>query len=107
MPITPEQPIVVPPQAGVTFDQQWIYNLVVHAPSVDSGRVLIELLPFAAEAQTIGSSQHIEVIQTDQLWKAAAEVPEVAAAMQAVINCVGPLRNWIKAQAEQPQPPTE
>lgn len=104
MPITPEQPIVVPPQAGVTFDQQWIYNLVVHSPTVDSGRVLIELLPFSASEHAIGSSQHLEVIQTDQFWKAAAEVPEVAAAMQAVINCVGPLRNWVKAQS---QPPTE
>lgn len=96
MPITPEQPIVVPPVAGNTFDQQWIYNLVVHSPATDSGRVLIELLPFDATTQTIGSSQHLEVIQTDKFWQAAAEVPEVAAAMQAVINCVGPLREWIK-----------
>lgn len=104
MPITPEQPIVVPPQAGITFDQQWIYNLVVHSPAVDSGRVLIELLPFDATTQTIGSSALLETVQTDQLWKAAAEVPEVAAAMQAVINCVGPLRTWIKSQAEVVQP---
>lgn len=99
MPITPEQPIVVPPQAGATFAQQWIYNLVVHSPATDSGRVLIELLPFDATTQTIGSSSLVETIQTDQLWKASAEVPEVAAAMQAVINCVGPLREWIKNQA--------
>ena len=99
MPITPEQPIIVPPQASTVFDQQWIYNLVVHAPTVDSGRVLIELLPFNATEQTIGSSQHLEVIQTDKFWQAANAVPEVAAAMQAVINCVGPLREWIKNQA--------
>lgn len=100
MPITPEQPIVVPPQAGVTFDQQWIYNLVVHSTAVDAGRVTIELLPFDASGQTIGSSSFLETISTDQLWQAAAAVPEVAAAMQAVINCVGPLRAWIKSQSE-------
>ena len=103
MPITPEQPIVVPPQAGITFDQQWIYNLVVHSPTVDSGRVLIELLPFDPATQTIGSSALLEIVQTDQLWQAAAEVPEVAAAMQAVIDCIGPLREWIKTQSA-PQP---
>jgi hypothetical protein len=100
MPITPDQPIVVPPTGGITFDQQWVYNLVVHAPAIDSGRVLIELLPFDQSTGTIGPASLLETIQTDKLWQAASEVPEVATAMQAVIDCVGPLRAWIKTQSE-------
>lgn len=79
----------------------------VNAPSVTEGSVAISLLPFDPTNQLIGDGKLLETVQTDQLWQAAAEVPEVAAAMQAVINCVGPLRAWIKNQAEQPQPPTE
>ncbi len=98
MPITPEQPIVVPPTGGITFDHQWVYNLVVHAPATDSGRVLIELLPFDQSTGTIGPASLLETIQTDKLWAATQEVPEVAAAMQAVIDCIVPLRDWIKSQ---------
>lgn len=79
----------------------------VSAPQVNEGSVSISLLPFDPVSQTLGDGNLLEIVQTDQLWQAASEVPEVAAAMQAVINCVGPLRTWIKAQAEQPQTPTE
>lgn len=104
MPITPEQPIVVPPTPGETFTQQWVWNLQVNAPSVTDGSVSISLLPFDPTSQTLGDGNLLEIVQTDKFWQAAAEVPEVAAAMQAVINCVGPLRAWIKAQAEVVQP---
>lgn len=104
MPITPDQPIVVPPTPGETFAQQWVWNMQVNAPSVTEGSVAINLLPFDPTNQLIGDGKLLEIVQTDQLWQAAAEVPEVAAAMQAVINCVGPLRAWIKAQAEVVQP---
>lgn len=102
MPITPEQPIVVPPTTGETYTQQWVWNMQVNAPQVNEGSVSISLLPFDPVAQTLGDGNLLEIVQTDKLWQAAAEVPEVAAAMQAVINCVGPLRDWIKAQAEVP-----
>jgi hypothetical protein len=47
-------------------------------------------------------------VYTDQLWQAINEVPEVAVAFQAVIDCVGPLRTWIEAQNQpQPAPPAE
>jgi hypothetical protein len=100
MPIIPEQPIVVPPVPGETFTEQWIYNLVVHSPAIDSGRVQIQLLPFDPSAPKIGPGELLENIETDRLWDAIAEVPEVAAAMQAVLAAVGPLRAWIAAQVE-------
>jgi hypothetical protein len=107
MPIIPEQPIVVPPVPGETYTEQWIYNLVVHSPAINSGRVQIQLLPFDPTVPKIGPGELLENIETDRLWDAVAEVPEVAAAMQAVLAAVGPLRAWIAAQVEpesEPEP---
>jgi hypothetical protein len=103
MPIIPDQPIVVPPVPGETYTEQWIYNLVVHSPAINSGRVQIQLLPFDPVAPKIGPGELLENIETDRLWDAVAEVPEVAAAMQAVLDAVGPLRDWIAAQAVMPE----
>jgi hypothetical protein len=106
MPIIPEHPIVVPPVPGETYTEQWIYNLVVHSPAINSGRVQIQLLPFDPTVPKIGPGELLENIETDRLWDAVAEVPEVAAAMQAVLDAVGPLRAWIAAQVE-PEPEPE
>jgi hypothetical protein len=107
MPIIPEQPIIVPPVPGETYTEQWIYNLVVHSPAINSGRVQIQLLPFDPVAPKIGPGELLENIETDRLWDAIAEVPEVAAAMQAVLAAVGPLRAWIAAQVVVPEPEPE
>jgi hypothetical protein len=108
MPIIPEQPIVVPPVPAETYTEQWIYNLVVHSPAINSGRVQIQLLPFDPVAPKIGPGELLENIETDRLWDAVAEVPEVAAAMQAVLDAIGPLRAWIAAQVEpEPEPEPE
>jgi hypothetical protein len=107
MPIIPEQPIVVPPVPGETFTEQWIYNLVVHSPAINSGRVQIQLLPFDPVAPKIGPGDLLENIESDKLWDAVAEVPEVAAAMQAVLDAVEPLRVWIAAQSVVPEPEPE
>ena len=107
MPIIPDQPIVVPPVPGETYTEQWIYNLVVHSPAINSGRVQIQLLPFDPVAPKIGPGELLENIETDRLWDAVSEVPEVAAAMQAVLDAVGPLRAWIAAQSVVPEPEPE
>jgi hypothetical protein len=105
MPIIPDQPIVVPAVPAETYTEQWIYNLVVHSPAINSGRVQIQLLPFDPTVPKIGPGELLENIETDRLWDAVAEVPEVAAAMQAVLAAVGPLRAWIAAQVElEPNP---
>jgi hypothetical protein len=43
-------------------------------------------------------------LHTDKLWQAVAEVPEVAAAMEAIFAAVGPLAAWIAAQQPEPEP---
>jgi hypothetical protein len=70
--------------------------------------VQIQLLPFDPTVPKIGPGELLENIETDRLWDAVAEVPEVAAAMQSVLDAVEPLRAWIAAQnAPQPEPEPE
>ena len=113
MAIQPEQPIVVPAVPEKTYTEQWVYNLVVHAPTLTTGNVRIELLPYDPATQEIGPGTLNQPVYTDQLWEAVAAVPEVAIAFQAVIDCVAPLRTWIEAQnapapaPPEPEPPAE
>jgi hypothetical protein len=105
MPIVNPNPVVVPPTPEVVYPYIWLYNIMIHAPAIDTGRITIETLPYNADSQAIGGGDYIQTIQTDQLWKAVAEVPEVAAAMQAIIDAVEPLNNWINLQNQPPVVP--
>lgn len=98
MAIEPQTPIVVPAVSEKIFSEQWVYNLVVHAPTATSGNVRIELLPYDPVSKEIGPGTLNQPVYTDKLWEAVNAVPEVAVAFQAVIDCVGPLRTWIDAQ---------
>ena len=102
MPIANPNPVTVPSTPEVVYPYIWLYNIIVHAPSTTTGRITIETLPYNGDSQAIGSGEYIQTIQTDQLWKAVAEVPEVAQAMQAIIDAVVPLKNWIDLQNQLP-----
>ena len=97
MAIVPTSPIVIPAIPEKTFSEQWVYNLNVHAPTASTGFVNIELLPYNRDTQEIGAGSLMQPVRTDKLWQAINEVPEVAVAFQAVIDCVEPLRAWIEA----------
>ena len=98
MTITNPTPIIIPPTPEQEFTDLWLYNIIIHAPSVDSGLIRIETLPYNADNQHIASGDYMVPIVTDQLWNAVNEVPEVAAAMNAIFAAIEPLRAWIDAQ---------
>ena len=103
MAIPAQNPTTVPAVPEKSFSDLWLYNINIHAPAVNSGRIFIEALPYNPDAQEIGPSSGLEVISTDQLFQAAYDVPEVGIAYQAIINAIVPLREWIAAQ-NVPQP---
>jgi len=105
MPINNPNPVIIPPTPEIVYPHIWLYNISVHAPTVNSGRITIETLPYNADTQSIGSRDRFQMIETDRLWSAVAEVPEVAIAMQAIIDAVMPLKNWIDAQNQPPMIP--
>ena len=98
--IQADEPVVIPAVEQKTFDAQWIYNLVVHAPTLTTGRVAVELLPYNSQTHELGPGEFIESFTTDKLWQAVAEVPEMAVALGAIISAVPAMKNWIKLQQE-------
>jgi hypothetical protein len=104
MPIPAQNPTTVPAVPEKSFSDLWLYNINIHSPAVNSGRIYIEALPYNPDVQEIGPSSGLEVISTDQLFQAAYDVPEVGIAYQAIIDAIVPLREWIAAQ-NAPQPP--
>ena len=104
MPIPHPNPLVIPPTEARSFPDLWIYGISVHAPAIATGSIRIETLPANMATGEIASGDNMVPIQTDRLWAAAAEVPEVAAAMGAIFAAVGPLREWIAARDAQPDP---
>lgn len=121
MAIPAQKPTVVPAISEKLFTDLWLYNINITAPSINSGQILIEALPYNPTTQEIGPSSGLEIISTNLLFKAAYDVPEVGIAYQAIINAIAPLREWIAIQnthqlplviAEPPievstEPPTE
>lgn len=102
MPLPNPNPVIIPPTPEQDFADLWLYNIIIHAPSIDSGLIRIETLPYNGDTQEIASGQYMVPITTDQLWKAVNEVPEVETAMNAIFAAIEPLRNWIDAQHQEP-----
>jgi hypothetical protein len=90
-------PIVIPQTVEKTFPHLWLYNIFVNAHAIDKGEVTIITLPYNKDTQELASSEYADSI-TGDLWKAVAEVPEVAIAMNAIFNAVEPLRVWAQQQ---------
>jgi hypothetical protein len=100
-------PVVIPSTHEKVFDTSWIYTIQVIAPSVDSGRVCIEVLPFNGETGEIAPSAYLRRIETDKLMSAIDEVPEVAEAFQAILAAIEPLEAWIEQQKQNNLPEPE
>ena len=100
MPIPAETPLVVPQIPAVperVFPSSWVSSLVVNAQSPTTGTARFDLLPFNETTGEILIGAEPEIIVVD-LWQACSEIPEVAAAMAAVLAAVAPLRAWQAAR---------
>lgn len=110
MQIPSETPFVSAPAAPKTYPDLWLYSLCVLAPSIDSGRIELETLPFDYSTKEI-SPEGKQTVRTDQLWSAIEEVPEVAQAFAAVAAAVPALKAWLAAKeaaaAQQTEPGEE
>lgn len=98
MTLTNPTPVVIPPQPEQVFPHLWLTDIIVASNKTTEGSIYIQTLPYNQETQTIGNRTDAAVIQTNDLWKAVNEVPEVAAAMIAIFEAVEPLRAWINSQ---------
>lgn len=110
MPIELDEPVEQPELPAKQYPLLWLYNLQTHAPdplAMQDGRLpdenpsrvgscKIEALPMAADGSLLWS-QPI-VVSTDELYRMADEVPEVAAAFAAILAAVKPAKAWVDAR---------
>ena len=111
MAISRSPSFTVPAVAEKSFDSVWVRNISIHCPQLnaegnDQGSINIELVPYDA---TEGSesihftvdNEGVEYVNVPSrtngrktFWECVNEVPEVAAAMEAIVAAVGPLKTW-------------
>ena len=107
MPITSDTPLEIHATKKKVFDQLFVYNLVVHAPSASTGKIRIELLPFDSKTGDLGPSSNMLTVETNELWKCVEEVPEVQTAFGAIIAAIPAVKTWVAAQEELKNKPVE
>jgi hypothetical protein len=95
MNIPADNPIIFPAAPEKTFPHLWIKRLTLESENVDSGKMEAEFAPYNSSTREIGPSAFNEFLSTDELWSAIQEVPEVAAAYAAILECVAPMRAWL------------
>jgi hypothetical protein len=95
MPIPNPNPIYIPPSPGEEFNSLWLSTIYINTQNSQSGFVNICTLPYDELNDRIASEKYMSNISTERLWDAVREVPEVAAAMDAILNAYVPLQQWI------------
>ena len=117
-PVPREEPFVVPASAEETFDSVWIKSINIFSPntaevSPTEGNINIEMLPYDAENKKVLVTPDLEGATyinvpnrangRKTFWQAVDEVPEVKAAMDAILAAIPALRTW----ANTPPPPVD
>ncbi len=117
MAIPRKTPFTVSPTTEKTFNSVWVKNINIHCPQTNEagntdGHIQIELVPYSNSegSESIYAGSDAGAVETlvvplppesaKSFWDAVNEVPEVAAAMNAIITAVAPLRSWIEEQRQ-------
>lgn len=98
-----DNPVVVPAKEEEVYPHLWVNHVSVTTTAVGEGRVTICIVPYNAETQKINLDPQVSrVVSTDKLWQALNEVPEVRAAMNAILAAVQPLQTWVADNRDVP-----
>ena len=121
-PVPREEPFVVPASAEETFDSVWIKSINIFSPNTSEvapteGNINIQMLPYDAENKKVLVSPDNEgatyihvpnkVNGRKTFWQAIDEVPEVKAAMDAILAAIPALRTWANTPPPEPDPPLD
>ena len=93
-----QTPIETPAVAAKVYDKLHLYSLVAMHPTADSGSITVELLP-STSAGELASGENVQRLSVP-LYPALNEVPELAAAFQAVIAAIPAVQAWLAAEQE-------
>ena len=100
--LTNPTPITTEPIPAKVYDKLHLYSLSAIQPSADSGSITCELLP-ATDSGELASGDKVQRISCP-LYPALNEVPELAAAFQAVLAAIPATQAWLNAQNQEEQP---
>ena len=118
-PIPRDEPYVVPATPEQTYDSVWLRSINIYAPHTSEaappeGSINVEMLPYDGENEKVlvtADNEGVEYINVPSrvngrkpFWQCVDEVPEVKAAMDAIIAAIPALRTW--ANTPPPPPPT-
>lgn len=119
-PIPRDEPFVVPASPEETFDSVWLRSINIYAPNTSTeapteGSLNIEMLPYEGSSEKVlitADNEGVEYINVPSrvngrkpFWQCVDEVPEVKAAMDAIIAAVPALRAWANTPPPEPDPP--
>lgn len=94
-------PLTTEPIPAKVFSKLHVYSLSAFQPSADSGgSITVELVP-ATESGELASGDNVQRISAP-LYPTINEVPELAAAFQAVLAAIPATQAWLAAQQEAP-----
>ena len=120
-PIPRNEPFVIPARPEETFDSVWLRSINIYAPEINAsgnnqGNINIEMLPYDSTNDKIWSTADNEGVEylnvpsrtngRKTFWDAVNEVPEVAIAMNSIIEAIPALRTWANTPPPEPEPPT-
>ena len=92
-------PITTEPVPAKVFDKLHVYSLSAIQPTADSGSITVELLP-ATESGELATGDKVQRISAP-LYPTMSEVPELAAAFQAVLAAIPATQSWLNAQNQE------
>jgi hypothetical protein len=101
--LTNPTPIETPAVAAKVYDRLHVYTLSAIQPTADSGSITVELLPATADGELANGSlvQRMTAPLDPQIMQ---EVPELAAAFQAVLAAIPAVLAWQAAQSTEEVP---
>ncbi len=120
-PIPRNEPFVIPARPEETFDSVWLRSINIYAPEINAsgnnqGSINIEMLPYDSTNDKIWTTADNEGVEylnipsrvngRKSFWDAVNEVPEVALAMNSIIEAIPALRTWANTPPPEPEPPT-
>jgi len=102
MPLEADSPYTIPATPSKTFGEMWVSLLTISAPSISSGRLQIETVPYNATTQEIGPADGMQTILTNNLFAVLSNPAAVKtrAAYAAIMDAIPELANIIKAMEE-------
>ena len=100
MPIKKDTPVVIPAKAEKILPHTWISQMTIDALNDSKGYLFIQLIPYDADSDEDPDRENAKGMQL-KLWDVINEVPEAAAAMQAVFDAIPAIEAYHDAKQEE------